>query len=222
MPTATLPRSAQALVGAQRPTLAQVRLLRRVAIQDVEERSKLERRPPGRPGRRSRTTPRCARRILAFALGHFSDAEEAFAGSEAYSQALLGLIYHELGEHAEAKTNLAAAAKGLPEAKAELVRALLDGGQVDEAEKALANVPEGADREFLAGRLQDAAATSRPPSTPTRPPSRRSPEHVEAAFKLGVLLDRIGDDDMAVEYYLVCADVAPALPRGRDQSRHFV
>ena len=33
---------------------------------------------------------------------------------------------------------------------------------------------------------------------------------VDAAFKLGVLLDRIGDDDMAIENYLLCADADPA------------
>ncbi len=208
MPTATLPRSAQALVGAQRPTLAQVRLLRRVAIQDVEEAKKLSAALQDGLGA-LKDDAKVRKGILSLALGHFSDAEEAFSGTEAYNQALLGLVYHELGEHADAKTHLAAATKGLPEAKAELVRTLLDGGQVDEAEKALANVPDGADREFLAGRLQDAKGNVEAAINAYEAALEKDPEHVEAAFKLGVLLDRIGDDDMAVEYYLVCADVAP-------------
>jgi DNA-directed RNA polymerase subunit alpha len=208
MATATLPRSAQILAGAQRPTIAQIRLLRRVAIQDVEEHRKLAAAlQDGLGGVKEDAKVRKA--ILCFALGHFSDAEEALAGNDPYCQALLGLIYHELGEFGEAKTNFAAAAKTLHEAKAEVVRALVDGNQLDEAEKALANVPEGADREFLAGRIADARGNVEAAINAYEAALEKEPEHVEAAFKLGVLLDRIGDDDMAVEYYLVCADVSP-------------
>jgi len=41
MPIASLPRSAQVLTGAERPSLAHVRQLKRVASQDVEERARL-------------------------------------------------------------------------------------------------------------------------------------------------------------------------------------
>lgn len=208
MATATLPRSAQVLAASQRPTLAQVRLLRRIAIQDVEEHRKLAAAlQEGLGGVKEDAKVRKA--ILAFALGHFSDAEEALGGNDAYNQALMGLIYHELGDHAEAKPCFAAAAKTMPEAKVELVRTLLDGGMIDEAEKALAGVPDGADREFLTGRLHDARGNVEAAINAYEAALEKDPEHVEAAFKLGVLLDRIGDDDMAVEYYLVCADVSP-------------
>ncbi len=208
MATATLPRSAQILTAASRPTIAQVRVLRRVAIQDVEEHRKLlAAMQDGLGGLKEDIKVRKA--VLAFALGHFSDAEEALVGGDAYNQALLGLIYHELGEFVEAKTHFATAAKTLPEAKAEVVRALVDGNLLDEADKALAGVPEGADREFLAGRIQDARGNVEAAINAYEAALEKDPEHVEAAFKLGVLLDRIGDDDMAVEYYLVCADVSP-------------
>ena len=208
MATATLPRSAQVLTGSQRPTLAQIRLLRRIAVQDVEEHRKLAAAlQDGLGGVKDDAKVR--KGILAFALGHFSDAEEAVDGSDAYNQALLGLIYQELGEHADAKTHFAAAAKSMPEAKVELVRALLDADLVDEAEKALAGVADGADREFLAGRLAEAKGNTEAAINAYEAALEKEPEHVEAAFQLGVLLDRIGDDDMAVEYYLVCADVHP-------------
>ncbi len=208
MATATLPRSAQVLAASQRPTLAQVRLLRRIAIQDVEEHRKLAAAmQEGLGGVKEDAKVRKA--ILAFALGHFSDAEESLGGTDAYNQALMGLIYHELGDHVEAKTCFAAAAKTMPEAKVELVRTLLDGNLVDEAEKALSGVPDGADREFLTGRLHDARGNVESAINAYEAALEKEPEHVEAAFKLGVLLDRIGDDDMAVEYYLVCADVSP-------------
>lgn len=208
MATATLPRSAQVLAASQRPTLAQVRLLRRIAIQDVEEHRKLAAAmQEGLGGVKEDAKVRKA--ILAFALGHFSDAEESLGGTDAYNQALMGLIYHELGDHAEAKTCFVAAAKTMPEAKVELVRTLVDGNLVDEAEKALSGVPDGADREFLTGRLHDARGNVEAAINAYEAALEKDPEHVEAAFKLGVLLDRIGDDDMAVEYYLVCADVSP-------------
>lgn len=208
MATATLPRAAQVLIASQRPTLAQIRLLRRIAVQDVEEHRKLAAAlQDGLGGVKDDAKVR--KGILAFALGHFSDAEEAIEGSDAYNEALLGLIYHELGEYADAKTHFTTAAKSMPEAKVELVRALLDGDQIEEAEKALASVAEGADREFLAGRLAEAKGNTEAAINAYEAALEKEPEHVEAAFQLGVLLDRIGDDDMAVEYYSVCADVHP-------------
>ena len=104
MTTATMPRSAQILTGTQRPTLAQIRLLRRISVQDVEEHRKLAAAlQDGLSGVKEDAKVR--KGILAFALGHFSDAEEAVDGTDAYNQALIGLIYHELGEFADAKTH---------------------------------------------------------------------------------------------------------------------
>jgi DNA-directed RNA polymerase subunit alpha len=208
MATAVLPRSAQVLVASQRPTLAQIRLLRRIAVQDVEEHRKLAAAfEDGLGGVKEDIKVRKA--IVAFALGHFSDAEELLGGNDAYVQALMGLINHELGDYAEAKDCFAAAVKHLPEARVEMVRALLDGKRLDEAEKAINPLAEGADREFLTGRLLDARNNVEAAIKSYEAALEKDPEHVEAAFKLGVLLDRIGDDDMAVEYYLICADVSP-------------
>lgn len=211
MSTVTLPRSVQALAGSERPTLAQVRALRRVATHDVEERAKLVALiTDGIPGVKDK--PRQA--ILAYAVGRYSDAEELIDAKDAYGQALLGLIYSELGETDDAKTNFLAAAKALPEAKVELVRALLDGGRNDEAEKAMSGVPEGAERDFLHGRLLESRNNVEAAIKSYEAALENEPQHVEAAFKLGVQLDRIGDDDLAAEQYLICADVTPAYVPG--------
>lgn len=209
MPAATIPRSAQSLIGSERPTIAQIRMLRRVAEQDVEEKAKLTALyQEGLSAQKDDQKIRKA--ILAFALGFFSDAEEAVAGStDAYCQALLGLINFELGDLEEAKNCFSAAAKSLPAARVELCRTLLDANNLDEAEKVLGTVGEGADREFLSGRLNESRGNTEAAIKGYEAALEQSPEHVEAAFKLGVLLDRIGDDDMAVEYFLICADVSP-------------
>ncbi|MBA3846667.1 MAG: tetratricopeptide repeat protein [Planctomycetes bacterium] len=209
MPTATVPRSAQALVGAERPTLAQIRLLRRTAEQDLEESRKLQAlHQDGLSGPKDDLKTRQA--VLAYALGFFSDAEEALGeAKDPYAQALLGLINGALGDYAEAKTLLAGASKALPEAKIEFCRACLDGNLLDDADKALNGLPEGPDRDFLQGRLHEARGATEQAINAYEAALEQQPEHVEAAFKLGVLLDRIGDDDMAVEYFLVCADVWP-------------
>jgi DNA-directed RNA polymerase subunit alpha len=207
MTTTTLPRSAQCIAATQRPTLAQIRLLRRHAVQDVDEHRKLAALlQEGLPGVKDDAKTRKA--ILAFALGHFADAEDGLPG-DAYGQALMGLILHELGDHADAKTAFAAAAKSLPEARFEQVRTLLDGNLVDEAEKALASAAEGAERDFLAARVLDARNNVEAAINAYEGVLEKDPEHVEAAFKLGVLFDRIGDDEMAVDNYMVCADVWP-------------
>ncbi len=207
MPTATLPRSAQILTAPERPTLAQVRVLRRVATQDAEERTKLAALlADGIPGVKDKLRTAA----LAFALGKFSDAEEMIDPKDAYGQALLGMINAELGEYGDAKTAFQIAAKTMTEAKGELVRALLDGGDDEAAEKALASVAEGAERDFLNGRILEARSQIEASIKAFEAALEADAQHVEAAFKIGVLLDRIGDDDLAAEHYLVCADASPA------------
>ncbi len=211
MPTATLPRSVLALAGSERPTLAQVRALRRVATHDVEERTKLVALiTDGIPG----VKDKMRQAVLAYAVGRYSDAEELIDVKDAFGQALLGLIYSELGETDDAKASFQAAAKALPEAKIELVRALLDGGRSDEAEKAMSGVPEGTERDFLQGRLLESRNNVEAAIKSYEAALENEPQHVEAAFKLGVQLDRIGDDDLAAEQYLICADVTPAYVPG--------
>ncbi len=207
MPTASVPKSAQPLVGSERPSLAQVRVLRRVAEQDVEERRKLL---ALHQDGNFKEDAKIRSAILAYALGFFADAEETLVESkDAYALAVLGLIQAELGDHADAKASFTSAAKTLPDAKAEVCRSLLDANLADEAEKALANVADGAEREFLTGRLHELRGGTEAAIKAYEAALEASGEHVESAFKLGVLLDRIGDDDMAVEHYLICADVAP-------------
>lgn len=207
MPTATLPRSAQVLTGAERPTLAQIRVLRRVATQDVEERAKLTALfQDGLPGVKDKV--RLA--VLAYAVDRFADAEEHLDPKEAYSQAILGLIYAELGETKDAANSLSAAAKSLPEAKAELARVLIAAGDLDDAEKAISGVTVPAERDFLQGLLLEARGNIEGAIKAFESSLENQADHVEAAFKIGVLLDRIGDDDLAAEHYLVCADANPA------------
>ena len=178
MPTASVPRSAQALIGTERPTLAQVRQLRRIATQDTEERGRLlALHQDGLPGVKDKTR----QAILALALGRFADAEELIDPKDAYGQALLGLVYAELGEYADAKSAFQAAAKSVPEAKAEMVRAMIAAGSLDEAEKAFSSIVDPAERDFqqgcilearnnvegaikaLEGALEAAPSTSKPP-----------------------------------------------------------
>lgn len=207
MTTATLPRSVQSIIASQRPTLAQIRVLRRHAVQDIEERRKLTAfLQEGLPSVKEDTKTRKA--IIAFALGRFADAEEGLP-TDAFGQALLGFIYHELGDHVEAKAAFTAAAKSIPEAKLELVRTLIDGNVIDEAEKTLATAPEGVEHDFLAALILDARGSTEAAISAYEAVIEKDPTHVEAAFKLGVLFDRISDDDLAIDNYLICADVWP-------------
>ena len=211
MPIASLPRSAQVLTGAERPSLANVRQLKRVASQDVEERARLSAlMADGIPGMKDKA--RLA--VLAYALDRHADAEEHLDPKEAFGQALLGLVYADLEEWADAKSQLTAAAKTLPEAKAELVRVALAAGNVDEAEKGLSAIADTAEREFLTACVHDARSQVEAAIKSLELALEANPMHVEAAFKLGVLLDRTGDDDLAAEQYLLCADVCPAFVPG--------
>jgi DNA-directed RNA polymerase subunit alpha len=207
MPTAALPPCAHVLAAAERPSPTQIRRLRIAVSQDVEERARLAAAVADGHGF-GKDKSRLA--IANFALGRFADAEDLLEGKDPYDQLVVGLIEAELGEYADAKTHLAAAAKGLPEAKAELVRVLLSGGLHDEAEKALQGVPNGADRDFLTGALAEARGNIEPAIKSYEAALEADGSHVEAAFKLGVLLDRIGDDELAAEHYLICADAWPA------------
>jgi DNA-directed RNA polymerase subunit alpha len=206
MPTAAVPRSAQALLGAERPSLAQVRVLHRIAHQDAEERAKLVAlMQDGLPG--SKDKLRAA--ALAFALGRYADAEELCEGAkDAYAHGLMGLIYSELGDHDDAKEAFKGA-KSLAEAKAELVRTLTTAGAFDDADKALSGVADGAERDFLDGCIRAGRNEVEKAIKCFEAALEADPKHVEAAFKMGVLLDRIGDDDLASEQYLICADADP-------------
>ncbi len=211
MPTATLPRAAQVLTGSDRPTLAQVRVLRRIAAQDVEERSRLVALlADGIPGNKDKTRLG----VLAFAVGRFADAEEHLDAKDAYGSAILGLVNSELGEHDEAKALLTAAAKSLPEAKAELVRALVAAGDAEGADKALSAVADAAEKDFLQGRILELKGNVEAAIKAYEAALETKADHVEAAFHIGCLLDRIGDDELAAEHFLICADASPAYVPG--------
>ncbi|MEK7412997.1 MAG: DNA-directed RNA polymerase subunit alpha C-terminal domain-containing protein [Planctomycetota bacterium] len=207
MPTAALPPCAQVLAASERPSPAQIRRLRLAVGQDVEERTRLT-AVVADGGSFGKDKVRLA--IANYAIGRFADAEDLIESKDAYGQLVLGLMEVELGEFAEAKAHLAAAAKTIPEAKAELVRALIGSGATDEADKALQSVPQGPDREFLSGAVSELKGNTEAAIKAYEAALEGDGEHIEAAFKLGVLLDRIGDDELAAEHYLVCADAWPA------------
>jgi DNA-directed RNA polymerase subunit alpha len=207
MPTATLPPCAQVLAAAERPTPAQIRLLRRAVAQDVDARGRLL----GMVGDGHAFGRDKFRQALAlFAVGRYADADELLDDKDAHHQLLSGLIEAELGDHAAAKAAFAAAAKSIPEAKAEIVRVAIAANLLDEADKAMSGVQAGPEREFLAGWLAESRSQVEAAIKGYEAALEGDPQHAEAAFKLGVLLDRIGDDELAAERYLVCADVWPA------------
>ncbi|MFW5845390.1 MAG: DNA-directed RNA polymerase subunit alpha C-terminal domain-containing protein [Planctomycetota bacterium] len=209
MPTATLPRSAEDLVASELPSLARIRLLARIAAQDVHERRKLnELHKDGLTGVKNEKEVRQA--ILAYVLGYYADAEDLLDGkSNALAKAVLGLVFAALDEPDDAAKLFKAAAKELPEAHAEIVRAYLDADRLEDAEKALDDVPQGAEAEFLAGQIDERNGRTERAINAYESALEMDGKHVEAAFRLANLFDRIGDDDMAVEYYLVCADSWP-------------
>ena len=204
MATASLPRSAQVLVEDARPTLAQVRDLRRIAEQDIYERKELD--ELFKAGIPAKSDKDLRQAMLAIALDYLADAEELLDKiKDDYAKALLGLIYVELEEWEDAGKLL----KGNKEGVSEYARVLIEQGEYDAADELIQGMPETAESEFLFGQLFEAQGQVERAIAAYEGALEREPEHVNAAFKLGVLLDRIGDDDMAVEYYLVCADVFP-------------
>lgn len=207
MPTASLPQSATILTANERPSLAAVRTLRRVAAQDTYEHKELaELHRSGLPVKSDQAVRGA---ILAYTLDYLADAGEVLEGvDDSYGKALLGLVYAELEEWDEA-LGLLSGLDDLPEAACEAIRVLIAAGRHDEAEQRLDAMADGPEREFLYGLLFEVQGSVERAISSYEGALEREPEHVEAAFKLGVLLDRIGDDDMAVEYYLVCADVHP-------------
>ena len=102
MATMSLPRSAQFLIESDTPNIAQIRVFRRLASQDVHERKKLsDLQKEGLTGVKSEKKLREG--ILAYALGHYADAEELLSDDgSALSNAVLGLIYEELEEYEDA------------------------------------------------------------------------------------------------------------------------
>ena len=203
---ATAPRSAQFLLAPERPSLAQVRLLRRWAGMDYDEHQRLRTLLSDGVGHKDKARAG----ILCYALGHYADAEEHLDAKDAYCQAVLGMMQMELGDLNEAKALFTSAAKSIPEAKSELVRVLTAQGAGEDAERAVAAVVDPAERAFVTGLTLEIKHRIEAAIKSYEAALEAAPQHAEAAFKLGVLLDRIGDDELAAEQYLVCADVYPA------------
>ena len=207
MVTASLPRSASFLSDLGSANLSQVRLLRRVADQDQYERTELRELAKHGVGGKSADL---ADGIVAFAIDNIADAEEKLTtDGSPLALAVLGMVYAEAEELEDAADVLRKAVPNLPQAGYELVRVLIADDKADEADALIDDLPDGAEREFCCGLLDEAQGKVERAIASYEAALERDPEHVEAAFKLGVLLDRIGDDDMAIEYYLVCADVHP-------------
>ena len=209
MATMSLPRSAQFLIESDTPNIAQIRVFRRLASQDVHERKKLsDLQKEGLTGVKSEKKLREG--ILAYALGHYADAEELLSDDgSALSNAVLGLIYEELEEYEDAVEFYKKAAAEIPAANVQVARALIEAEQIDDANAIVDNLPESADAEYLAGLIAEYEGRVEAAINAYESAVELDAQHVEAAFKLGVLLDRIGDDDMAIETLLVCADVYP-------------
>lgn len=207
MATATLPRTIDLFTAGDRPSLAQLRALRRIAAQDAYDRKELE--DLHRKGL-SGADAQLRGAGLAYALDFLADAEELLDGEkDVYATALLGLINAAVDETDEAVKLLATAAKSLPEATFEQVRVLAQAERGDEAAALLDGLADGAETAFLEGLVHEANGEVERAIAAYEASLEADPEHSEAAFKLGVLLDRIGDDDMAIEYFMVCADVTP-------------
>ena len=209
MATMSLPRSAQFLIESDTPSIAQIRIFRRLASQDVHERKKLaDLQKEGLTGVKSEKKLREG--ILAFGLGHYADAEELLTDEgNALSNAVLGLIYEELEEYEDAVEFYKKAAGEIPAANVQAARALIEAEKIDDANAIIDTLPESADAEYLAGRIAEVDGRIEAAINAYESALELDANHVESAFKLGVLLDRIGDDDMAIETLLVCADVYP-------------
>jgi DNA-directed RNA polymerase subunit alpha len=204
-PTIVLPEFAQFLVGAADPTLKQIRLLRYAAQQNVFARKDLlDAHQAGLGGDAVRTA------ILAYCLDFPADVETLVAEDPApLGQTVLGLAYASVGDHAEALRLLKNASRKHGGAKAEYLGLLIDTDKGDQAEPLIAELQNEQDINYLSGRLAESRNRIEDAIDFYERVLETDQEHLEAAFKLGVLLDRIGDDDMAIEYYLVCADVPP-------------
>lgn len=209
MATMSLPRSAQFLIEADAPKIQQIRTFRRLAEQDVHERKKLgDLQKEGLSG--VKTDKKLREGILAYSLGYFADAEELLNEEEgALPNAVLGLIYEELEEYEDAVEFYQKAVVDIPAANVQIARCYIELEELDKANDIIDQLPESADAEFLAGQVAEAEGKIEAAINAYESAIELDGKHVEAAFKLGVLLDRIGDDDMAIEALLVCADVYP-------------
>ncbi|MCS6969479.1 MAG: tetratricopeptide repeat protein [Planctomycetes bacterium] len=207
MAIASLPPYAAPLAAGDRLTPVQIRRLRQAFASDREEREKLV-AAIGEGLGFERDRYRMA--LVHYAVGRYADAAELLDERDAHGALLLGMIHAELGDHAEARACLQVASKSLPEARAELVRALVAAHALDEAERVLTQVPAGAERDFATGQLAEAKGQIEAAINAYEAALQGDHEHVEAAFRIGCLLDRIGDDELAADHYLICADTWPA------------
>ena len=94
-------------------------------------------------------------------------------------------------------------------AQSAMVRVLVELEDFDAAYDTVDRMPESAEREYLNGLIEEKRGRVERAIACLESALELESENVEAAFKLGVLLDRIGDDDMAIEYYMVCSDANP-------------
>lgn len=206
MPAATLPKSAEPLAGSDRPGFGAIRSLRCLAQQNVYECKELTDLYQKGIGGSDKQVRQAA---LAYALDFCADADEMLDGNDdPYARTLHGMVLAAVEEYDDALTALRAGADGSQEAKQELVRVLIDSGDLDGAD-ALIDELQGANANYIAGLYYNGRNEIERAIGSFEMALEQDPEHIEAAFQLGVLLDRIGDDDMALEHFLVCADVWP-------------
>ena len=125
--------------------------------------------------------------------------------SDGWSASVEGIIFSELEEYDDAQSAFSKAEE--PAARIELVRVLIAKEELEAAEAAVDQIPEGAWNEFAFGLVEEARGNT-----------ERAIGSLEAAIEAdtqltlpsnGGVYDRIGDDDMAIENYLLCADADP-------------
>ena len=199
------PHAEQLAVGV--PTIAIVRQLRRIVDQSPQQAEAFQARFADGFGSSADGKKQAA--ALAYILDQPADALSALDGAkDAWASSLEGIIMSELEEFDDAKNALASADE--PAAIIEMVRVLIAVDDLDGAEAAVDNIPDGPWNEFAYGLVEEARGNTERAIGCLEAAVEGDGTLVDAAFKLGVLLDRIGDDDMAIENYLLCADADPA------------
>lgn len=199
------PHAEQLAAGV--PTIALMRQLRRIVDQSPQQAEAFQARFADGFGSSADGKKQAA--ALAYILDQPADALSALGGAkDAWGSSLEGIIMSELEEYEDAKKALQSADE--PAAKIEMVRVLIAMDDLDGAEAAVDNIPDGPWNEFAYGLVEEARGHTERAIGCLEAAVEGDSTLVDAAFKLGVLLDRIGDDDMAIENYLLCADADPA------------
>jgi tetratricopeptide (TPR) repeat protein len=145
---------------------------------------------------------------IAYIVNCLGDIDES-QSKDPFFLSLMGMANVQLEDFATAETQLKKAADKYNPAKTELSRLYLQQEKLNEANELIPQIENQIDNALLGGRLAELEHRTEQAIDLYERVLELNSEELEAAFKLGVLLDRIGDDDMAIEHYQVCADTQP-------------